>query len=89
MNGMRGIAIAFAAFALGAGLAGAGEKVPTFRKIQLTDKFWSEGASYGDFNRDGKMDIVSGPFWYGAGRVTLVFCCFCDLLASGKGGDLY
>jgi hypothetical protein len=64
MNGMRGIAIALAAFALGAGLAGAGEKVPTFRKIQLTDKFWSEGASCGDFNRDGKMDIVSGPFWY-------------------------
>jgi len=36
----------------------------TFKKIQLTDKFWSEGASIGDFNRDGKMDIVSGPFWY-------------------------
>ncbi len=36
----------------------------TFKKIQLTDKFWSEGASCGDFNRDGKMDIVSGPFWY-------------------------
>jgi hypothetical protein len=36
----------------------------TFTKIQLTDKFWSEGANFGDFNRDGKMDIVSGPFWY-------------------------
>lgn len=36
----------------------------SFKKIQLTDKFWSEGASFGDFNRDGKMDIVSGPFWY-------------------------
>jgi hypothetical protein len=36
----------------------------TFDKIQLTDKFWSEGANYGDFNHDGKMDIVSGPYWY-------------------------
>lgn len=36
----------------------------SFKKIQLTDKFWSEGASFGDFNRDGRMDIVSGPYWY-------------------------
>src|SRR6476620_6276786 len=36
----------------------------SFKKIQLSDKFWSEGANFGDFNHDGKMDIVSGPFWY-------------------------
>ena len=36
----------------------------TFKRIQLTDQFWCEGACYGDFNHDGKMDIVSGPFWY-------------------------
>ena len=36
----------------------------TFEKVQRTDKFWAEGTSFGDFNRDGKMDIVSGPFWY-------------------------
>ena len=35
-----------------------------FKKTQLTDKFWDEGANFGDFNHDGKMDIVSGPFWY-------------------------
>src|SRR6185503_20107536 len=38
--------------------------VHTFKKVTLTDKFWAEGANIGDFNRDGKMDVVSGPFWY-------------------------
>ena len=40
------------------------DSLHTFTKFQLTDKFWSEGANYGDFNHDGKMDIVSGPYWY-------------------------
>jgi hypothetical protein len=38
--------------------------VHRFKRIQLTDKFWCEGAHYADFNRDGKVDIVSGPYWY-------------------------
>ena len=37
---------------------------PTFKKITLTDKFYCEGAYYGDFNKDGKMDVVAGPYWY-------------------------
>ncbi len=36
----------------------------SFKKIQLTDQFWAEGANFGDFNKDGKKDVVSGPFWY-------------------------
>jgi putative membrane-bound dehydrogenase-like protein len=36
----------------------------SFQKIQLTDQFFAEGANYGDFNRDGVMDVVSGPYWY-------------------------
>lgn len=36
----------------------------TFKKTQLSDKFWGEGATFGDLNRDGKLDIISGPFWY-------------------------
>ncbi len=36
----------------------------TFEKIKLTDDYHSEGASFGDFNRDGTMDVVSGPYWY-------------------------
>ena len=36
----------------------------TFKKSQLSEHFWSEGAHAADFNRDGKMDIVSGPYWW-------------------------
>jgi hypothetical protein len=36
----------------------------TFKKVQLSDQFWSEGANLGDFNKDGKPDLVSGPFWW-------------------------
>src|SRR5687767_13042113 len=37
---------------------------PTFRRVQLTDRFYSEGISAGDINRDGAMDALSGPFAY-------------------------
>src|ERR1051326_683999 len=40
------------------------ETLHTFKKVQLTDKFWAEGANFGDFNHDGKIDTVSAPFWY-------------------------
>jgi len=35
-----------------------------FTKVQLNKDFTSESIYYGDFNRDGKPDIVSGPYWY-------------------------
>jgi len=40
------------------------DRVHTFKKTVLTDQFWAEGANFGDFNHDNKMDVVSGPFWY-------------------------
>src|SRR5262245_52522782 len=33
-------------------------------KKQLTDQFWAEGACAADVNKDGKMDVLSGPYWY-------------------------
>jgi hypothetical protein len=40
------------------------ESPVTFRKQVLTERYLADGISNGDFNRDGKQDIVSGPFWY-------------------------
>ncbi|MEM7392412.1 MAG: hypothetical protein AAF492_08680, partial [Verrucomicrobiota bacterium] len=31
---------------------------------QLSPDFYGEGAFHGDFNKDGIVDVVSGPFWY-------------------------
>ncbi|HEY1173744.1 MAG TPA: PVC-type heme-binding CxxCH protein [Verrucomicrobiae bacterium] len=36
----------------------------TFKKTQLSEHFWSEGATFGDINKDGQNDIISGPFWW-------------------------
>ncbi|MBM3882985.1 MAG: hypothetical protein FJ387_25255 [Verrucomicrobia bacterium] len=36
----------------------------SFRTLRLADQFYAEGAYYGDFNRDGALDIVAGPFWF-------------------------
>jgi hypothetical protein len=35
-----------------------------FHKQVLTDRYLADGIATGDFNRDGKADIVSGPYWY-------------------------
>jgi hypothetical protein len=35
-----------------------------FVKITLHRDFVCEGASFGDFNRDGVTDVVAGPEWY-------------------------
>jgi hypothetical protein len=35
-----------------------------FETQQLDEHFWGEGATFGDINRDGRLDIISGPYWY-------------------------
>jgi hypothetical protein len=37
---------------------------PTFSRKQLTDDFWAEGATVGDFNHDGTPDVAYGPWWF-------------------------
>src|SRR5215213_655880 len=46
--------------------AGAGSAEIKFKRVQLDDKFRSEGACAGDFNNDGKMDIGYGSVYYAA-----------------------
>jgi FG-GAP-like repeat/FG-GAP repeat len=40
------------------------EELHSFKRIQLSDQFWGEGANFGDLNNDGINDIVSGPWWW-------------------------
>ena len=48
-------ALALGLFASSAALAAD----PKFKKITLSNEFFSEGASAGDFNKDGKLDFVA------------------------------
>ncbi len=41
-----------------------GEELITWKRVQLTDAFYAEGANFADINKDGHTDIISGPFWY-------------------------
>lgn len=60
------IRLLLAAIVLGAASAPAATTglLHSFRKVRATDQFWAEGADIGDFNHDGKMDVVSGAYWY-------------------------
>ena len=35
-----------------------------FQKKILTDKYFADGITSGDFNHDGQRDIAAGPYWY-------------------------
>ncbi len=38
--------------------------IASYKKQQLSDQFLCEGSTFGDFNKDGKRDVVAGPYWY-------------------------
>src|SRR5688572_32241137 len=55
------VGLCLSAFAISVSAA---DSIPHYRKLQLSDQFLCEGSTFGDFNRDGKMDVVAGPYWY-------------------------
>ncbi len=38
--------------------------IHAFERHELTDVYYSEGIGVGDLNRDGKADVVYGPYWF-------------------------
>jgi hypothetical protein len=44
--------------------AAADERPVSFEKRQLSDAFFSEGATFGDLNNDSHNDVIAGPYWY-------------------------
>jgi hypothetical protein len=46
--------------------APAAETKITWKKTVLDNKFRSEGVAIGDVNKDGKIDVLNGEYWYEA-----------------------
>ncbi|MEZ5432263.1 MAG: hypothetical protein R3F31_14025 [Verrucomicrobiales bacterium] len=36
----------------------------SWKKQQLIDNFWAEGATVLDADKDGKLDVIYGPYWF-------------------------
>ncbi len=57
-------------FSIGSLLHGADPQLISFSSQTLTPEYFSEGASAGDLNNDGEMDVVYGPHWYAGPQFT-------------------
>ncbi len=58
------VAAAFVFAAIGSGGGGDDAVLHQFKRQKLTDVYYSEGANAGDLNRDGKADVIYGPYWF-------------------------
>ncbi|MFP6737956.1 MAG: VCBS repeat-containing protein, partial [Planctomycetota bacterium] len=59
------IAVVLPALLLLAGPALAADPVlHSFKRLVLSEQFFSEGACFADLDGDGDQDIISGPYWY-------------------------
>lgn len=65
-GGVGGLGLLVIALVVSSGVSGvaAEYRVHGFKRVQLSDQFWCEGASFADFDNDGVNDVVSGPWWY-------------------------
>lgn len=61
---MKTLLLFFALAGLGLGARAADLTLHSFKKVPLEKYYWSEGAAFGDLNRDGKPDAVAGPYWF-------------------------
>ena len=51
---------------LGLALPAAADQKITWKKTVLDTRFRSEGVAVADVNKDGKMDVLNGEYWYEA-----------------------
>jgi len=42
----------------------ADRQLHSFERVQLMDRYYSEGINAADINGDGHMDVIHGPFWF-------------------------
>ncbi|MCA8956400.1 MAG: DUF1080 domain-containing protein [Planctomycetes bacterium] len=66
MSSLRSVALCSLAVSLftAAGTAQRQYRLHRFSKRVLAKEFTCEGASFGDLDRDGKPDLIAGPYWY-------------------------
>ena len=51
-------------FLLAPAVLQAGPAVHSFKRLVLSEQFFSEGACFADVDGDGAQDVISGPYWY-------------------------
>ena len=59
---MKNIALAFLTTMMTA--QAADHQRHSFERVQLTNRYYSEGINAADIDGDGVMDVIHGPFWF-------------------------